>query len=288
MARAKRRTKTRGVLLAVDSAVRDASLVYAATVAKALDLPLDFWIIVETLDEVRSALPLLQERLSVLENIAPQVEGQVKKGLAAEIMRNIGETNHQLAILSFRGRRGLKKTFPRAEVVSILHHAKISYLIHWGKRRELKRILFCTGGSPYGQQAVEFGARIAAPLAAETGLLYVAETEPSLFLRRRAEPVEAEDSEVKRAIDEALLALKKDGIEAEFKTRYGKVANEILAEASAGNYDLIVLGSHGMGGVRSFILGSVSEEVVKRSRIPILVVRAQQKRRFWRRFLGLK
>ncbi len=288
MAQSRRRRQGRGVLLAADRTVREASLTYAGAVANALDLPMDLWIIVETLDEARSALPVLQERLSALQEIAPKVDGQVKKGLAADIMRGIGEADYSLAILSFRGRRGLKKTFPRAEVVSILHHARINYLIHWGRKRELRRILFCTGGSPYGQQAVEFGVRLAAPLHAAATLLYVAETEPSLFLRRRGEPSEVEDPDLKRAIDEALLTLKKEGIEAESKVRHGKVANQILAEASAGNYDLIVLGSHGMGGIRSFILGSVSEEVVKRSRIPILVVRAQERRRFWRRFLGLK
>lgn len=249
---------------------------------------LDFWIIVETLDEVRSALPLLQERLAVLQEIAPDVEGQVKKGLAADIMRDIREGEYDLAILRFRGRRGLKKVFPRAEALSILHHARVNYLILWGRGRELGKFLFCTAGSPYGRQAVEFGARIAAPLGAQATVLYVAETEPALFLRRQRVPQEIEDSEARRALNGASETLEKLGIEAEAKVRYGKVSSQILAEASSGDYDIIVMGSHGMGGVRRFILGSVTEEVVKRSRIPVLVVRAQEERKLWRRFLGLK
>lgn len=288
MAQPGSKRKGRGILLAVDTAVRDAALAYAGTVATALNLPIDLWMIVETIDEVRSALPLLQERLSVLQGIASDAEGQVKRGLAADIVRDIDGSDYELVMLSFRGRRGLKKIFPRAEVVLILHHARVNYLAHWGRKNDLKRILFCTGGSAYGQQAVEFGARIAAPLKAEATLLYVAETEPSLFLRRAPEQEEVEDPGAKRALDEALLTLKKEGIEAELRVRHGKVANQILAEASPGKHDLVVLGSHGMGGIRRFILGSVSEEVVKKSRVPVLIVRAQERRKFWRRFLGLK
>ncbi len=280
--------KGRGILLAVDRAVGEAVLVYAGAVATALDLPLDLWIIVETVDEVRSALPVLQERLSMLQDITPDVRGQVKRGLAADVMRSIGGPDYELVMLSFRGRRGLKKIFPRAEVVSILHHARVNYLVHWGRKRELKKVLFCTGGSPYGQQAVEFGIRIAAPLQAEATLLYVAETEPSLFLRKAPEPEKVGDPELKRVLDEALLTMKKGGVEAELTVRHGKVANQILAEATMGKHDLIVVGSHGMGGIRSFIMGSVSEEVVKRARVPVLIVRAQERRRFWSRFLGLK
>lgn len=245
-----------------------------------MDAELDFWIIVETLDEMRSTVPLLQKEMAFLKEIAPDVKAEVKKGLAAEIMSGIRERDYDLVILGFRGRRGLKKVFPRAEVLSILHHARVNFLILWGKGRELKSFLFCTGGSPYAQQAVEFGSRIAASLGARATLLYVAETEPALFLEGRQEEHEILDPQVRKAFEAALETLRKAGIEAEAKVRYGKVADQILAEASAGNHDLIVMSSHGMGGIRRFLLGSVSEEVVKRARIPILIVRAKEKRRW--------
>lgn len=45
------------------------------------------------------------------------------------------------------------------------------------------------------------------------------------------------------------------------------------------------MGSQGMGGVKRFNLDNVSEEVVKRAKIPVLVVRAREKRRGLRRIL---
>ncbi|MCJ2519800.1 MAG: universal stress protein [Candidatus Thermoplasmatota archaeon] len=281
MVQAKQQKRGR-ILLATDKKVEERSLRYAVEFARALDSPMDYWIIVETVEETRSIQPLLKKETTLLQEIAPEVEAEVKRGLAAELMSDIHEGDYDLVILSFRGRRGLKKVFPRAEVLSILHHAKVNVLILWGRRQELKKLLFCTGGSPYGQQAVEFGASVSAALETPVTLLYVAETEPALFLRRVSEKPEPEP-ETKRALDKALETLKKAGVRVELKVRHGKVADQILSEASSERYDLIVIGSHGMGGIRHFILGSVSEELVKRARIPILVVRAREKRRGWRR-----
>lgn len=61
--------------------------------------------------------------------------------------------------------------------------------------------------------------------------------------------------------------------------RRGRPALEIVAEAEAWNADLMVIGSRGHGPLSSILLGSVSEEVVDRSRIPVLVARRPRIRR---------
>ncbi len=274
------------VLLATDREVDERALGLAGQVAKALDSHMDYWIIVETVDEMRSILPLLRKERTLLEGVAPEVKVEVKRGLAAEIMSGIHEGDYDLVILSFRGRRGLKKVFPRAEVLSILHRAKVNFLVLWGGRKRVKRLLFCSGGSRYAQQAIEFGAPISAATGASATLLHVAETAPGLFLGRGPEEPKL-DPEINLALSKGMETLRQAGVEAKMKVRHGKVAGQILNEATSGRYDLIVIGSHGMGGIRHFILGSVSEELVKRARIPILIVRAREPRRLWRRILRL-
>lgn len=55
--------------------------------------------------------------------------------------------------------------------------------------------------------------------------------------------------------------------------RRGRPAEEIVAEATDWSADLIVVGSRGHGPLSSILLGSVSEEVVDRSTIPVLIAR---------------
>jgi len=53
----------------------------------------------------------------------------------------------------------------------------------------------------------------------------------------------------------------------------GPAAQEILRVASGVHADLIVLGTHGRGGVKRLVLGSVAEEVLRHAGCPVLVMR---------------
>ena len=54
----------------------------------------------------------------------------------------------------------------------------------------------------------------------------------------------------------------------------GNPATEILKFASAQRCDLLVIGAHGRRGLRHLLIGSVANSVVRRSAMPVLVVRA--------------
>ncbi len=57
--------------------------------------------------------------------------------------------------------------------------------------------------------------------------------------------------------------------------RIGTPATEILALANEIGADLIFIGSHGKTGVERFLLGSVSERIVREAGCPVLVARAK-------------
>jgi nucleotide-binding universal stress UspA family protein len=66
---------------------------------------------------------------------------------------------------------------------------------------------------------------------------------------------------------------KKAGVKVEPVFMKGIPADKILEYAEENNIDLIVLGTHGLTGIKKFLIGSVSENVVRHSKIPVMVVR---------------
>lgn len=54
--------------------------------------------------------------------------------------------------------------------------------------------------------------------------------------------------------------------------RFGRPADEILAQVEEGEHDLVVMGSRGRGAASSLLLGSVSTSVCHRAHVPVLIV----------------
>ncbi|MNP39883.1 Stress response protein NhaX [compost metagenome] len=67
--------------------------------------------------------------------------------------------------------------------------------------------------------------------------------------------------------------LEAEGLNAEVELLQGSPAEVILKYAKEHAIDVIVIGSRGLGGIREFVLGSVSHNVVQSARIPVLVVK---------------
>ena len=66
--------------------------------------------------------------------------------------------------------------------------------------------------------------------------------------------------------------LVKDGAHPQSFIRFGKPSEEIIQFAEENQVDLIVMGTHGRSGLAHLLLGSVTERVVRASKIPVLAV----------------
>lgn len=52
----------------------------------------------------------------------------------------------------------------------------------------------------------------------------------------------------------------------------GDPASELLREIERGDYDLVVLGTHGRSGFSRLLLGSIAEKIVRHAAIPVLTI----------------
>ncbi len=56
---------------------------------------------------------------------------------------------------------------------------------------------------------------------------------------------------------------------------WGNPAKEIVQEAKSGNFDLIVMATHGREGMSRLFIGSVAEEVIRRAPCPVFIIRTK-------------
>lgn len=85
------------------------------------------------------------------------------------------------------------------------------------------------------------------------------------------------NDEVAQAAEAQLLKIAKEEVPDDVtwtaKIRTGTPNAELLAELRTGDYDLVVVGTHGRTGLAHAVLGSVTEHLVRHANVPVLVAR---------------
>ena len=79
-----------------------------------------------------------------------------------------------------------------------------------------------------------------------------------------------------KILDEAVEALKPLSARITTSVAEGETVDEIIKASVEGECDLIVVGSKGLRGFKSILIGSVARNVVSKSKLPVLVVRKKQ------------
>ncbi len=66
---------------------------------------------------------------------------------------------------------------------------------------------------------------------------------------------------------------KKQGIEAGFVSKVGHASDAIAKSAESGDFDLLIMGSHGHGTLGNLVMGSVATKVLSACKTPVLLIR---------------
>ncbi|MGA3057669.1 MAG: universal stress protein [Candidatus Limnocylindrales bacterium] len=141
---------------------------------------------------------------------------------------------------------------------------------------QLETILLATDGSPASEPASEQAIDLATQVQARLLVMSVlaASSRPS---EASAGQVVADSRDSLTAKAQAIVQrAKAAGANATFLVWEGVAGEAIVAAADAENVDLIVVGSHGRSGVSRFLIGSVSDYVVRHAHCPVMVVRGKQ------------
>lgn len=140
---------------------------------------------------------------------------------------------------------------------------------------EFGKILIAVDDSPYSERAVETGYRLARATGAETTLVHVVD----IALTAGDMMSGAFAPEILQSVKESGESLLSDmmkkygtGIQTRIRMPDDRPVQGILKIAEEWEPDLIVLGTHGRTGLDHLLMGSVAEQVVRKSRWPVLVV----------------
>ena len=137
----------------------------------------------------------------------------------------------------------------------------------------LKKILVPLDGSALAEKAIGFAAELSIPTGASMLLVRVAtsHTMPGVDARERKEGA---IYEAERYLTETAAKLIERGYGCEAVVPYGHAAECIADQARMHNSSLIVMSTHGRTGPGRLLFGSVAEQVVARSTVPVFVTRA--------------
>jgi nucleotide-binding universal stress UspA family protein len=261
------------------SRVRIVSVV--STPASALDLPTvrDF---VETLrQEARRAA---EEAQGVLAGRFPDAEVQVVEGEARQaILRAAEEWPADLIVLGARGLGAVAGFLLGSVSLGVARHAHSSVLVVKGGASGLRGALVAVDGSEHARAAAAFLARLPLDPAFAVKLVGVVEVPPypattpgfaSGMVRQAIKDIVKERRTALEQAQASAAALF-DGVvkKVDRLVVTGNPVDALVGAATTPGVDLVVIGARGLGALKRFVLGSVSEGVLRHVDRPVLIVK---------------
>lgn len=137
----------------------------------------------------------------------------------------------------------------------------------------IHRILHPTDFSDASRPAFEVACALARDYRAELAVLHVAPNPVPAVAE--GVMVDVPESPVEDAAAR-LAAVEPPGPHVRLvrRLRQGDTADEVLKFAADESVDVIVMGTHGRGGLARLVMGSVAEQVLRRAGCPVLTVKA--------------
>lgn len=150
-----------------------------------------------------------------------------------------------------------------------------------------KRILVPLDGSELAETALPYAVELARKFDGRL-LLFSATPLPVVSVDPGEYPFTGYDyvpelgehlqNETQSYLEEKQQALAAQGIGADVRVEQGNQPAELILTVAEGDaVDAIVMSTHGRGGVRRWVYGSVADKVLRHADVPVLLIRIPQK-----------
>jgi len=201
------------------------------------------------------------------------------------ILRYAAQSEMDLIVMGTHQREGVERTLPGSIAEEVVRHAPCPVLTF--QRPILterlpfapRRILVPTDFSDCSQHALMHAKELAASFGARLSLLHVLQHRTLLHAHQNPRLRNVlEDSMRPSFLEKHLHTLFEEVPGPEVPVDYhvvtGTAGQRISAFARTREMDLIVMSSHGLTGVRYFLMGSVTQQVVRLAPCPVFAVQA--------------
>jgi nucleotide-binding universal stress UspA family protein len=226
-------------------------------------------------------LDSLKRGQSLLEDKKIHAELITKSGTPIEeIVKRTRETLYDLVVIGAARKETRGAFWMSSKSYKLIKEVRSPVLSVAGETTSISRILICSGGKRYIDDAVLLTGKIACGLNATVTLLHVTSEPPGILahlprMEQDAEFLLHSQSELAQNLRREKETLESLGVRTEAKLRHGGVLDQVLREIREGTYDLVVTGSALSRSFRTYILGDITREILNRAICAVLVARGQ-------------
>lgn len=199
------------------------------------------------------------------------------------IVSTARERQADLIVMSTQGRSGLGRWFYGSVADQVLRQAEVPVMLvpaaceqAWPTDRAF-RVLVPLDGSPFAEEALGPAGELAEALGAEVLLVRTVETplpySPVVGVPYRGMDPEGDLARAREYLESVADKLRAHAKAVDVYAAAGPASTTIGKVAREERVDLVVMATHGYGGLSRFVLGSVATSVLRRSDVPLLLVR---------------
>lgn len=222
----------------------------------------------------------IQARAATLMGAAQPLRMAIRIGNPAEqIVWEAEEGDYNVIVLGDRLHHGLTVRLLAPTTERVIARKPCPVLVAREQSRPLQRLLVCEGGrEPAVLTRLLEQLMPLVKVADELTVLHVMSqiaAGPGVSrweLQANAEELIEKETREGRLLEQDVETLLNLNVRPRATVRHGLVVQEILTEARNGNYDLLVIGAHQVGGWERFLLDDLAKQIIHQADRSVLIV----------------